>query len=277
MRNCLASLMFAFAMTVSSCVPSVDIPEAPDMDPVLSAYAEPTATVLADVMAVSAEPILEAKRVIEETAVSEQLLVLIEKLQKEIDSAGEGEGAIVVNGVSVSEPNGAIRLHHVCSGWEDTQDGDPDFDGTIAPTLTLHQGLIGAVVWATFDRCRWKRTVGNRSLEIEYDGEISAHFGESFRTDTLLRNREITFEVIGNVVVNGRSSPIDRSFRLGLAGAHEVLNGRLDILIGTRSGGSFVFFFRATDFPSGVQDATGRFSCSLEERTCDRPSGSFSW
>jgi hypothetical protein len=250
-------------LSLASCAEPVDIPEAPNMQPLLLAYASPTANVRAEVMAEWANSILDTQQVIEQTELPEQLLVLVEKLQNAIDSSSGAEGV--------------IRLHHVCSGWDDTQEGDPDVDGIIDLTLTLERGRIGPVVWGVFDECRWAQTVGDRSIEVEYDGEIRAHFGGAFGTDARVRDREVTFEVVGVATRDGASLPIESSFRLDLGRALRIGDAHLDILVEIERGEFFVFFFRAADFTSGVHDATGRFFCSLEERICEKPSGSFSW
>jgi hypothetical protein len=253
------------------------------MEPVLSAYANPTANVRAELMDEWDDTILETKQVMEETSVLDELLVPIEQLQTKIDS--DEEGVIVISETPVSRPNGVIRLNHVCPGWDDAEAQDPEVDGTIEFTLTLEGGNLQPVVWGIFDQCRWKRKrvvakrFGKRleEIEVEYDGEIRAHFGDPFRTNTLIRQRPITFSVIGDATLGGRSIPIDQSFRVELAGVRDILSARLDVLVQTREGEHFVFFFRDKDLAAGVHDVTGRFSCSLEDRRCESPLGSFSW
>jgi len=270
--------VLALPVVLGGCVPSVEIPEPPDMQPLLSAYADPTADVGPALMAEWNDPIVESRQAIEETSVPEQLLTLVEEIQGKLDSSGDAEGVITVNGSTVAEPTGVIRLNHVCSGWDDDGEArDPAVDGTIELTLTLQGGSLQPVVWGIFDGCRWKRTLGDRTIEAEYDGEIRAHFGGSFRTDTLIRNRVITFAVTGVAMIDGTELPLRRSFRLALYGARDVLGGRLDILVETNDDEYFVFFFRSRDIASGIHDATGRYFCSLEERRCDSPSGIFSW
>jgi hypothetical protein len=268
----------ALVVTAGACIQSVDVPEPPDMQPLLSAYASPTATVGPTIMAAATTLILETERAIDETSLSEELLVLVEQLQEELDPPSDEEEVLDVNGAPVSDPTGVIRLNRVCSGWSDgSQARDPDVDGTIELTLTLHGGRIGPVVWGTFHACRWKRALGTESVRVEYDGEIRAHLGGSFGTHTALRRRVITFAVTGTAAVNDTPLALRRSFRVALAGARDILDGRLDVLLETEEGKYFVFFFRAADFTTGVQDATGRFFCSLEEHRCESPSGSFSW
>jgi len=272
----LVALLFLVAF--GACVPSVEIPEPPDMQPLLSAYAEPTAEVGSDLMAEWADPIVETQQAIEETSVPEQLLTLVEELQAELDASADGEAVIMMDGTPVSEPTGVIRLHHVCSGWgEEAEARDPAVDGTIDLTLTLQGGSIQPVVWGIFDGCRWKQTSGERTVEAGYDGEIRAYFETPFRPDTVIRDRVITFGVTGVVMVDGAERPLRRSFRLALYGARRILGGRLDILVETGDREYFVFFFRSRDFAVGLHDATGRYSCSLEERRCDGPSRTFSW
>ncbi|MGB8330695.1 MAG: hypothetical protein WCE62_11265 [Polyangiales bacterium] len=271
-------LMVVFSLTLSSCIESVDIPVPPDMQPLLAAYPNPTADVGPDIMARWAQPILDTKETIEEASLPEQLLDLVEDLQTELASPTNEEGVVVVNGAPVSEPNGVIRINRVCAGWDDDAEArDPDVDGTIDLTLTLHGGRLDPVVWGIFHKCRWTRMVGNRSVEVEYDGEIRAHFGSRFGTDTRIRDRLITFAVTGNAAVGDTTFPIRQSFRLALAGALGILDAGLDILVETDEGEYFVFFFRAEDFAAGVHDVTGRYFCSLEERRCESLSGSFSW
>ena len=259
-------------------MPSVEIPESPDMQPLLSAYATPTANVGSTLMAEWDDPIVETRQAIEESALPEQLLALVEGLQEALHSSRDAEGVIEVNGHAVEEPNGVIRLNHVCSGWdEDAEVRDPNVDGSIDLTATLQGGSIAPVVWGAFHGCRWKRALVNRRIEASYDGEIQAHFGESFYTDTVVRKREITFAVTGALLLGGTSFPIRRSFRIDLDGAGDILDGRLDVLIETEEQEHFVFFFRGGLLAAGIEDATGRFFCSLEERRCDKSSGSFFW
>jgi len=278
MKPLLLLTVLLFLVAFGACVPSVEIPDPPDMQPLLLAYADPSAQVGSDLMAEWEGPIVETRQAIDETSMPEQVLTLVEELQDELDAADDGEGRIMVDGSTVSEPTGFIRLTHVCSGWDDdAQAADPAVNGTIELTLTLDGGSIQPVVWGIFDGCRWKRTLGDRAVEAEYDGEIRAHFGAPFGTDTVLRNRVITFAATGVVMVDGVELPLRRSFRLALYGARRILGGRLDILVETEDHESFVFFFRSRDLASGIHDATGRYSCSLEERRCDGPSRAFSW
>jgi hypothetical protein len=246
------------------------------MEPLLAAYANPTAHVGAELMAEWDDAILDTQQVVEETSVFEELLVPVEHLQTKIDSATDEEGVIVIGETPVTRPNGVIRLNHVCAGWnQNAEIRDPDVDGTIDLTLTLQGGSLQPVVWGIFEGCRWESP--EALLQVEYDGEIQAHFGGSFGTDTALRQRLITFAVSGDAVVGEQIIPVRQSFRVALAGDYGIRDGRLDILIETAEGESFVFFFRAEDFAAGVHDATGRFFCSLEERRCESPSGRFSW
>jgi hypothetical protein len=283
MRRLACALLVILWLAVCSCVPSVDIPDPPDMEPVLSAYANPTANVWAELMDEWDDTILETKQVVEETSILDELLVPIEQLQAKIDS--DEEGVIVIGDTEVSQPNGVIRLSHVCAGWDDAEARDPEVNGTIDLALTLEGSRLQPVVWGIFDQCRWKRErvvskrFGKRleEIDVEYDGEIRAHFGEPFLTDTRIRQRPITFSMIGNATLDGRSIPIDQSVRVTLVSVRDILSARLDILIQTREGEHFVFFFRDRDIAAGVHDVTGRFSCSLEDRRCESPLGSFSW
>ena len=75
----------AVAVFLGACAPS--IPQAPDLDPVLEAYANPTAAVTSDIMAAVAEEIAEVANGIEDSEVFEEILNVIIDVQEELDSA----------------------------------------------------------------------------------------------------------------------------------------------------------------------------------------------
>ena len=75
-----------FAGVLISCN-SLDVPEAPNLQPVLEAYANPTAVVGAEIMSAVADEIAEAAEEIENSEVFEEILQVIIDVQEELDNA----------------------------------------------------------------------------------------------------------------------------------------------------------------------------------------------
>ena len=84
-----ASTSFLAVLTLgaplSSCSPSFDTP--PDLQPLLQAYANPTAVVDGEIMAEYADEIAEAAEEIQDSEIFEEILQVIIDVQQELDSA----------------------------------------------------------------------------------------------------------------------------------------------------------------------------------------------
>lgn len=268
----LCSLLLLLCTTHLSCN-SLDIPPAPDIRPILEAYGNPDADVTGEIMAslADADAIDDSRDGFEDSDIYEEVLQIIVSIQEEIDASTDEQGAVNLDGIGAfPSPSGAVEVNFICTGWGETETADSE-NGTIQLTMILFGGNFGPLVWGTATGCRYRVTVAGEASEVSYDGEVAVYFGDVFSTTESLRERLTTFILRGTIGINGRDFPIDRAFRVDES-------GRLDILIQLADGTNFIYFFDGERFPEGIEDANGRFGCSLEDRQCMTGSGtSFSW
>jgi hypothetical protein len=148
-------VVLALAAPLSSCAPSFDTP--PDLQPLLQAYANPTAVVTSEIMAKVADEIAKAAEEIQNSEIFEEILQVIIDVQQELDAAtvktcdgGAMNGsdcsadADCPDGTCVS--TGDIVLGQICDGGTNnggdcTADTDCPDDGTcgggvVVPTPT---------------------------------------------------------------------------------------------------------------------------------------------
>jgi hypothetical protein len=106
------------------------VPPAPDLEPVLEAYANPSATVTSDIMAEVADEIAEAAEALENSQVFDEIIDVIINVQEELENAtartckgGSNDGGVCTDDTEC--PDGTcgadLVLGGVCSGG--TNDG----------------------------------------------------------------------------------------------------------------------------------------------------------
>jgi len=78
-------VVLALAAPLSSCAPTFDTP--PDLQPLLQAYAQPTAVVTSEIMAKVADEIAKAAEEIQNSEIFEEILQVIIDVQQELDAA----------------------------------------------------------------------------------------------------------------------------------------------------------------------------------------------
>jgi len=261
---------------MTSCGEQLDIPEAPEFDEVLQAYADPRAQVSSAIMAAVGDQLLEIREQLEESEVFAEILDVIVEVQVELDRNTDANGNVVIPGLGAfPNPNAVVEINHTCGGWDPDAEQDTESRGSLALTMVLDLGDIAPIVWGEAAECRFLTTPRGRDLRSSYDGQIAVHFGEDpIPTGEPLRDLLVTFVLGGTLGVQEREIDIERSFRLRG-------QGELEILWVLESGASFVYLFDLDTLRQGIRDAncTGDegCSCSLEERRCDLPSGTISW
>lgn len=241
-----------------------------------------------------ADDIEDVFEALDSTEVFEEILEVIISVQEELDEAtvrfcsggamdGDqctvdadcpggacDESALIVEGVQLPAPNGAVTINHTCTGWGDSESADPA-NGTIDLTMTLVAGRLGPVVWGTAEDCQYLTVVGDQEVKSSFDGDVAVHFGDFVPVGEPIRKLLVTFLLTGDIGFDDESFRINQSFRV-------TEDGRLDILVQIGEQEAFIFFFGGESFAQGVNDATGIFGCSLRDRECTNASGStFSW
>jgi hypothetical protein len=266
----LCSLLLLLCTTHLSCN-SLDIPPAPDVLPILEAYGDPDANVTGEIMENVAEAIADSRDGFEDSDIYEEVLEVITDVQAGLDETTDEQGDLTLDGIGTfPAPSGAVAVNFICTGWGEAETADSE-NGTLELTMTLFDGGIGPLVWGTATGCRYGTTIAGEPFELSYDGDVAIYFGEFFSTTESLRERLTTFIIRGTIGINGTDFPVDRAFRVDES-------GRLDILIQLADGTNFIYFFDGERFVEGIEDANGRFGCSLEDRQCITGSGTtFFW
>lgn len=266
----LCSLLLLVCTTHLSCN-SLDIPPAPDIVPILEAYGDPDANVTGEIMASLADAIADSRDTFEDSDLFEQVLEVIVSIQEELDASTDEQGDVTLDGIGTfPAPSGAVEVNFICTGWGEAETADLE-NGTLELTMRLFGGKVGPLIWGTATGCLYRITIAGKVFEVSYDGDVAAYFGDFFSTTDSLRERLTTFIIRGTIGINGKDFPVDRAFRVDES-------GRLDILMQLADGTSFIYFFDGQRFAQGIEDASGRFGCSLEDRQCITGSGtSFSW
>jgi hypothetical protein len=269
-----ASLCFLVLLSsvMTSCVETLDIPNPPELDAVLDGYEHPTASVTSAVMSAVGDHIQELSRQIEDSDVFEEILDVIISVQEGLEEATDENGDLVIQGVAFSNPNGLIEINHDCAGWDPSiTDNDPEISGSLKLTMVLADGRISPVVWGEATQCRFLANRDGESLQASFDGEVVVNFGQDpVPTSEPLRDLVATFVITGTLRAGDFELPLDQSFRVQVRGSLELLIELDDDL-------TFVYFFGLDNLSQGIRDVNGTYACSLEERECILPSGSFSW
>lgn len=269
---------FLFAALAASCAPSLDLPPPPDIEPVIESLNNPSADVVADTMAEVADDVETAFRAIEDSEFYLELLDVIVETQEELDEAIDENGDLEVGGVVFPTPNGAVDINFVCEGWDVTQTSPEPENGNLELNMTLAQGSIGPLVWGGAEACKFLTEFDSATLEVSFDGRIGVYFGEVLSPSQNIYELPITFIIVGTLTTEGVAVPVDQAFEVTFAFDEDgnPSLSRLELLVILDDGLTFVYFFE-TDVAQGLIDATGTYDCSLEERRCTSPSGSFSW
>jgi hypothetical protein len=285
---------------------SIDIPPAPDLQPVLEAYLNPTAIVGSEIMSAVADEIAEAAKEIEDSEFFVEILEVIIEVQKELEAATDESGDLIlggtcdggtndgsscskdsdcpegscVGGAAFPSPTAVIHVNYICPGWDEGQfeegyEAEPDpANGSINLTMTLDSGGIGRVAWGTADSCLYLVPGDGEFFRASYDGAVAVDLGDDVPLDEDIAELLVTFVVEGNIGFDGDEFRINQSFRIILADSEG-----LELLVDVGEPAldeTFNYFFQGTT--QGLRDATGILGCSLEESRCFDESGTlFSW
>jgi len=146
-----ALTVLALAIPLGSCGQGIDAPPAPDLQPLLQAYANPTAVVDGAVMAEWADDIAEAAAEIEDSEIFEQILELIKDVQEELEAStaktcngGANNGSACTSNTDC--PDGTcvatdLVFDATCSGGDDDGQACDVGDDTACPNGTCGGGV----------------------------------------------------------------------------------------------------------------------------------------
>ena len=269
------------AASLGACGPELDLSSPPDVnaDERLAAFNDPDAVVVPGIMAGAAAAIEEIHDEVERSSFPEEILDVIVQVQEELYNE---EGEVDLGGGETFEsPNGGVTADYICEGWDDPPPTEPDpANGSMNLNMRLSGGQIAPLVWGTLDDCKYPLQIGPQRFEALYRGAILMYFKEPLSPTVDLYEQSVIFITVGSIEVDAREFPIEELFEITFFfdedGNRIPGRFRLDILVELADGTSFVYSFDP-DKGQRLTDATGELQCSLENRECTSPSGTFSW
>jgi hypothetical protein len=286
----LTLLLFVPAVTAGACAPELQLDPAPNIQDELVRFNNPNATVVASIMEAVAGDLSNTRDEVEDSSFVEEVVDLVIEVQDELYNE---EGQLDLGGgLTFEAPDGGVTVDYTCEGWSDPPPLEPDpANGLLRLNMRLARGSIAPLVWGAAENCRYPLQVANRRLDASYNGEVALFFNELSENevdggidpaplgpDTDPYGLEVYVLSEGSVTVEGRSIPINEIFSVTFVEEDgEVRPDELEILVVLPDDTAFVYGFSFSTFEQAVTDITGTFSCSLEERTCQSPSGTFSW
>jgi hypothetical protein len=296
------TLVLAAGLLVTACVSAkmnVDIPESPDMEPLVESYDFPDAPFSVDLLQGLVQQLQDNIELLQDLGflpesggpvdpVSLALAALsgeqgggqTEGQQQTIVVHGDVESqsqAIVVGGEEVSG-DGYVEVTRICDGWGDAAAPDAEANGTVNLTAVFSDQGFDAVIWGEATACKYR--VGD--LKLLLDGSVSVYTGDMLpqwdgTTFTTGQADELLVSFDGKVTATSKEPdgktkvtelPGTFDFRLLLAA------NSLEVSLNTPDG-NIVFFLSQTQAAGQVTSqqgfigSNGTWVCNFEAMTCD--------
>jgi hypothetical protein len=254
-------LAIALLMLAAACNDEPDIPEGPNMLPLVEIYDNPPGTLdEANVEAVAmlaAEQLAKVGELGDLDFVVETLQDVTETVDDFSEEGGDDDtgGQVPVNGVA--------RFRTICPGWVPGERLDQEANGALNVTLPFRDSRYLPVIFGSFERCRFR--VVNRQeqvtpLRVQLNSAIAGYIGPDIRLD-LSNLRSVLFRLEGTGSFDD-DEPVDveLDFRVFTAGKVET---RV-----SAQGGDVIPFVEEGVARVGIRAANGTFCCDFEERIC---------
>lgn len=252
-----------------ACSDPVEKPEAPDMGPLIAAYATPTADFSQEV----ADEIGGAVRL--ELAIVAALEGLESLLRDVLEPAADvasdqqadaGAAGFAEEGAGPSgarnEGEGFFRVERICRGWSGAEvvDADADANGTMEFTIGFTERGIDPVVWGELEGCR--ELVGGS--EVYLHGGVSLYLGDALQFQRV-GDEPILFQLRARVDVDGEQR-VDQEFDFQHCphGATACPPGRVEIKVDVPSGGHLLLSFDRASSTAGVRARNGLWPCEVD-------------
>ena len=291
MRCSSSFLVFCpLVVLLGSCAPELDLPPPPDIRDKLDAFENPDAEVVADILAATADEILELYDQVDQSAFYEEVIDVIADVQEQIYT---DEGDVDLGGgVTFESPNGGVTVEYICEGWDEPPPQNPDPEnGSIELNMRIAGGGITPLVWGQIVDCQYPVEIGEGRFNARTSLGLAVYFDEPLPAgrnvkevpegeDPALYTLKVIFVAIGSTKIEESELGIDDVFQVTFAFDEEgnFLPGAtaISLLIGLADGTSFRYSF-AADLTQKLEDRLGELTCSLEDRTCEGTSRAFSW
>jgi hypothetical protein len=254
-------LAIALLTLVPGCTDDPDIPEGPNMLPLVEIYDEPPGTLDAqnveEVAMLAAEQLAKVAELGDLDFVVETLQDVTETVDDFSEEGGDDDtgGQVPVNGVA--------RFQTICPGWVPGEKVDQEANGALNITLPFRDSRYLTVIFGSFARCRFR--VVNRQeqvtpIRVELNSAIAGYIGPGIKLD-LSNLQSVLFQLEGTGNFDDEEPvDIELDFRVFTAGKVET---RVPA-----QGGDVIPFVEEGVARVGIRAANGTFCCEFEERIC---------
>jgi len=265
----------------------VELPDSPDMDPLVDEYDFPEAPFSIDILNDLLADAMDVKNLMAslglisspETGEDDPVSIALGALTALASGSGDGtetegqalvvEGGLETQGQSITvagqeyEGDGYIEVTRVCPGWDDELSPNPDKNGTISLTAIFHDTGFEAVVWGEADKCRYRFD----NVHVLRDGEGYVHTGGALPTYdgeqfTKGEAEELLIRFVGDATLGKDTFHGDYDFRV------LVTNSSLEISLDTPDGN--VVYYAISETEQGFIASDGTWICNIGAKTCEK-------
>ncbi|HWO18286.1 MAG TPA: hypothetical protein VNO30_05905 [Kofleriaceae bacterium] len=241
-------------------------PRAPDLQPLVDAYAGPTRDFDAQAAA-EVEELVERKvgALVDMTGVADLIEDALGSLGEEPAGLTAGLTAGLRRGV-VLEGEGFARVTRICSGHgTPAPPVDRDANGVLELTAGYTEDGLDPVIFGGAAAC--KEQVGQRQLVVE--GGIALHIGDNLKLSDLPAS-PVLFQLAGFALsVDGTERVAGGfDFQVCRGDAASCVPGNFELLLGLPGERTLVFFIDLADKSGGFRAANGRWDCDFLAGTC---------
>ena len=277
----------AVALALAGCAEELEreMPTAPNMQPVVTAYVTPTAAF----NKANAQTILDSLdaqfqlserfcgRLANEAGTGEQSCAGIEQILGAVGAIGQGgsqgspggqggttgqlTAALNVGGTEV-DGQGFFEVRRVCPGWGVNPPVDVGTNGGLMLTATMSETGLNPVVWGKLDDCR----VEEQGRKLQVTGDFHLFLGNDDGTVSLSPDF-VVLDITARVLIDGEvfEGRVDLKLRM---------TGRVEVRVPVVE--EHVIFFhetRGNTYSTGFRATNGTWGCILEQRQCTNEAG----
>jgi hypothetical protein len=248
------------AWSLIACEDDVDIPQGPDMLPLVAQYNSPTGTLNEENVATVAEAAAVEFRVIEQIGDLDFVVATFNAVDDTIEdfAAPDGDPDDDIGGTV--KVNGIARVQTICPGVADRLDREAN--GTLNMNVPFTESRLAPVLFGGFNECIFRVPGSAIALTpVTLDSPINAYVGPGVRFN-LQGLDSILFQLPDGTVRfgTGETTPFETDFR-------RWVDGRLEVRVEVEDGDVVPFINRQT-LSAGIRAKNGSFCCDFGERQC---------
>lgn len=261
LRRATAVAVSLVASTLVGCKDDVDIPEGPDLTPLVNEYDSPSGTLDEENVARVAAVATEKLETVESIGDLDFVVDTLNATKDTVEdfAAADGDPDPDVGGtVRVS---GVARVRTICPGV--TGELDASVNGTLNVNVPFRENRLSPVVFGAFDRCSFRvarEEGGARTIPVLIDSSIAANIGTGVSFE-LAGLDAVLYRLKGTAKVSAAPTfDLDTDFRT-------FRDGRVEVRVAAADGDVIPFVNRDT-LASGIRTRDADFCCDFGERVC---------